>query len=289
MQEIVLCAPAKLNITLDITGVLPNGYHQMDMIMQTIDLFDSVKLRKADVVALNVDGKVPTNKLNTAYKAAVAFFSEVDLMAGVEIHLEKTIPVRAGMAGGSADAAAVLVGLNVLYNARLTQGELAKIGMQIGADVPFAVIGGTARVTGVGEGVKPLPAIPSCHFVVCMPEYGIRTPEAFARYDKLGSKKRPNNERAVNAIVNGDLVELAKNMGNVLEYAAQGKRTEEIATTLMQSGAIAAQMTGTGAAIFGVFTDEASAQSAKASLEKICKNCFLAKPISKGAFIEGER
>ena len=284
-MKLLLKAPAKLNLTLDILETLPNGYHQVDMLMQTVSIYDEVQMCKANDILLSVNGKVPSGENNTMYKAAIAFFREVGLIAGVEMYVKKEIPSRAGMAGGSADAAAVLVGLNELYQAKLTKGELAEIGALVGADVPFSVIGGTARVRGIGEVVEPLPPLKDCFFVVCMPEYGIRTPDAFARYDNLGAKKHPNNEAAVKAIFNRDLRELAANMGNAIEYAAKGKHTEIIVDILNKQGAIVAQMTGTGAAVFGLFETEETAKIAYEKVKETWDNCFLVAPVSEGAYI----
>ena len=173
-QSVVVLAPAKLNLSLDVAGLLPNGYHDLDMVMQTIDLYERITLRRSADLTLRLPGSfVPPNDKNTAYKAAVAFFHYTGLLAGVDITIQKHVPVRAGMAGGSADAAGVLVGLNELYNAQLSMSELCAIGAGIGADVPFALMGGTCRVKGVGDLIKPLPPCPDCWFVVVMPSVGI--------------------------------------------------------------------------------------------------------------------
>ena len=152
MRSVTVLAPAKLNLTLDVTGTRPDGYHTLDMIMQAVSLRERVTLRRSRGLSLSLPGsRVPANEHNTAYKAALAFFHGTGLLAGAAITVEKHVPVRAGMAGGSADAAAVLVGLNELYGARLSAAELCALGAQVGADVPFSIVGGTARVTGVGD------------------------------------------------------------------------------------------------------------------------------------------
>lgn len=175
---VTVLAPAKLNLSLDVVGTLPNGYHDLDMVMQTIDLYERLELRRSPYLNLRMPGSfVPVNDKNTAVKAALAFFDYTGLLAGVDITIHKQVPVRAGMAGGSADAAGVLVGLNELYGARLSMSELCAIGAGIGADVPFALMGGTCRVRGVGDLLKPLPPCPDCWFVVVMPSVGISTPK----------------------------------------------------------------------------------------------------------------
>ena len=150
-RSVTVLAPAKLNLSLDVVGTLPNGYHDLDMVMQTIDLYEKITLRRSNTLSLTLPGSfVPVNDKNTAIKAAVAFFRYTGLLAGVDMTIYKRVPVRAGMAGGSADAAGVLVGLNELYDAHLSMSELCAIGAGIGADVPFALLGGTCRVRGVG-------------------------------------------------------------------------------------------------------------------------------------------
>ena len=189
MNTVKVLAPAKLNLALDVVGVLPNGYHDLDMIMQTVDLYETIILRKSQNLTLTLPGsRVPAGATNTAYKAALAFFHYTGLLAGVDMEIRKAVPVRAGMAGGSADAAGVLVGLNALYGAKLSMSELCAIGAGIGADVPFALVGGTCRVKGVGDLIKALPPMPECWFVVVMPSFGISTPEAFAKYDQVGAR-----------------------------------------------------------------------------------------------------
>ena len=169
-KSVTVLAPAKLNLSLDVVGTLPNGYHDLDMVMQTIDLYEKITLRRSMDLRLTLPGSfVPANDKNTAVKAALAFFHYTGLLAGVDMTIYKRVPVRAGMAGGSADAAGVLVGLNELYDARLSMSELCAIGAGIGADVPFALLGGTCRVRGVGDLMKALPPCPDCWFVVAMP------------------------------------------------------------------------------------------------------------------------
>ena len=160
-NQVTVIAPAKLNLALDVVGTLPGGYHGLDMLMQAVSLYETVTLRRSQNLTLRLPGsRVPANDKNTAYKAALAFFHYTGLLAGVEMEIRKTAPVRAGMGGGSADAAAVLVGLNELYGAKLSMSELCALGAQLGADVPFALMGGTCRVQGKGDLMKALPPLP---------------------------------------------------------------------------------------------------------------------------------
>ncbi|WP_367924022.1 4-(cytidine 5'-diphospho)-2-C-methyl-D-erythritol kinase [uncultured Ruthenibacterium sp.] len=284
MKSITVLAPAKLNLTLDITGVEPNGYHTLDMMMQTVNLYERVTLHKSETLRLKLPGStVPANDNNTAVKAALAFFDYTGLLAGVDIVVRKSVPVRAGMAGGSADAAAVLVGLNELYGARLSQDELCSLGLKIGADVPFSILGGTARVRGIGDQITPMPNCPRCWFTVCMPQGGISTPQAYARYDVLGTDVRPNNDLAQKALFDGDLDALCAQMSNALEFSSQSPENKPIEAILRDCGALAALMTGSGAAVFGVFRDEKKAQAARAELKKHYPQSWVLHPVPRGA------
>ena len=279
MKQVTVLAPAKLNLALDVVGLLPNGYHDLDMVMQTITLYERLTLRRAEEVRLHLPGSwVPINEKNTAVKAARAFFRYTGLAGGVEMEIEKHIPVRAGMAGGSADAAGVLVGLNALYEARLSTSELCALGAGIGADVPFALMGGTCRVQGVGDFLKALPPCPPCWFVVAMPSVGVSTPEAFARYDQMGSPIHPDLAAQEAAIRAGDLAALCAAAGNALEHCSGAKETPLIRAILDEQGALASLMTGSGAAVFGVFDSEAKAQAARAALRQQYKQVYLAQP-----------
>ena len=194
----------------------------------------------------------------------------------------KRVPVRAGMAGGSADAAGVLVGLNELYDAHLSMSELCAIGAGIGADVPFALLGGTCRVRGVGDLMKALPPCPDCWFVVAMPSVGVSTPEAFARYDTMGSPVHPDCEAQEQAIRAEDLRAVCAAAGNALEHCSGAVETPSICATLREHGALTAQMTGSGAAVFGVFDDETAARNALAALRPSYKQCYLCRPTHGG-------
>ena len=249
-NAVTVLAPAKLNLALDVVGLLPNGYHALDMTMQTITLYERVMLRRSAGLSLRLPGSlVQPNDKNTAIKAALAFFYYTGLLAGVDITIYKNTPVRAGMAGGSADAAAVLVGLNALYGAKLSMSELCALGAGIGADVPFALMGGTCRVQGVGDLLKALPPVPDCWFTVVMPDYGVSTPAA----------------------------------GNALEECSGAKDNEAIKALLRAHGAVTALMTGSGAAVFGVFRDEAAARTAAAAAKRQWPQVYVAKPDRGGA------
>ena len=286
MNRVTVLAPGKLNLTLDVTGFAENGYHTLDMIMQSVSLAERVVVRKSGDLRLRLPGSfVPANESNTAYKAALVFFRETGLLAGADITVKKAVPVRAGMAGGSADAAAVLVGLNELYGARLSQKELCELGMMVGADVPFCIVGGTARVTGVGDVLEPLPPCPPCFFTVCMPKGGISTPQAYARYDALGTDVRPDGEAAVAAVRAGDLDALCAQMVNALEFSSGSAANGPIEEILRASGAKAALMTGSGAAVFGVFAERGAAETARAKLLERYPKAWVVRPVPRGAHV----
>jgi len=281
---VTVLAPAKLNLALDVVGTLPNGYHALDMTMQAITLYERVVLRRSPYLNLRLPGSpVAPNDKNTAIKAALAFFDYTGLLAGVDITIYKNTPVRAGMAGGRADAAAVLVGMNELYGARLSMSELCALGAKIGADVPFALMGGTCRVQGVGDFIKALPPVPGCWFTVVMPDYGVSTPEAFAAYDKVGSSIHPDCEAQESAIRAGDFDAMCAAAGNALEECSGARDTNAIKALLKDHGAVTALMTGSGAAVFGVFRDEASALEAARAARQHWKQVYVAQPDRGGA------
>ena len=284
LQSVTVLAPAKLNLALEVAGLLPNGYHDLDMTMQAITLYERVVLGRSTGLGLRLPGSpVPAGEHNTAYKAALAFFHYTGLLAGADITIYKQVPVRAGMAGGSADAAAVLVGLNELYAARLSMSELCALGAQIGADVPFALMGGTCRVQGVGDLIKALPPCPECWFTVVMPDYGVSTPRAFAAYDRVGSSVHPDCAAQEAAIRAGDLAGLCAAAGNALEECSGAKDNEAIKAALRESGALTALMTGSGAAVFGVFAAEAAARAAAQALSAWWPQVWVARPDRGGA------
>ena len=284
LQSVHLLAPAKLNLSLDVVGILPGGYHALDMVMQAVSLYEQVTLRRSMDLVVRIPGsRIPTGPKNTAYKAALAFFYYTGLLAGADITIRKSVPVRAGMGGGSADAAAVLVGLNTLYGAHLSMTELCALGASVGADVPFALMGGTCRVQGLGDLIKALPPCPDCWFTVVMPGYGISTPAAFAAYDQIGSPTHPDCAAQETAIRSGDLNGLCSAAGNALEVCAGGADTAALKEALTAHGARAALMTGSGAAVFGIFETEDAARQAASALETAGRQIYTLRPDRGGA------
>jgi len=280
MDKVTVIAPAKINLSLDITGVDEKGYHLLDMIMQTVSIFERVTLTKQDEgITMSSNARyIPTDNKNTAVIAAINFFEYTGIKGGVDIYIKKTVPIKAGMAGGSADAAGVIVGLNKLYDTKLTMEQLCEIGAQTGSDVPFMLVGGTKRVQGVGNIILPCEDMPKCHFVICMPSKGVSTPAAFGNYDKLGIKTKVETDKLVAAIESNDL-----------EKAAASPDTEPIKKALLEQGALGSVMTGSGAAVFGVFDSEEKAKKAFQYFKGKVRSVFLAKPVDFGATVSQDR
>ena len=217
------------------------------------------------------------------------FFEYTGIQGGAHIHIKKTVPIKAGMAGGSADAAGVIVGLDKIYETNLTRRQMCEIGAKAGSDVPFMIMGGTKRVQGVGEIIKPCPPMPRCHLVICMPDKGVSTPAAFANYDTLGEKTLVETDKLVAAMEENDIYGVAKYMANDLEKAAASEYTQPIKEELIQQGAIGSVMTGSGAAVFGVFDDEDKAKAAVEYFRSRVRSVFIAKPVGFGATIAKDR
>ena len=291
MDKVTVIAPAKINLSLDILGVDERGYHLLDMIMQTVSLFERVTVSKKEKdITLSSNARyIPTDSKNVAVKAAMLFFEYTGIQGGAHIHIKKTVPIKAGMAGGSADAAGVIVGLDKIYETNLTRQQMCEIGAKAGSDVPFMIMGGTKRVQGVGEIIKPCPPMPRCHLVICMPDKGVSTPAAFANYDTLGEKTLVETDKLVAAMEENDIYGVAKYMANDLEKAAASEYTQPITEELIQQGAIGSVMTGSGAAVFGVFDDEDKAKAAVEYFRGRVRSVFIAKPVGFGATIVKDR
>lgn len=278
-------ANAKLNLTLDITGVREDGYHLLDSVMHSVNLYDEVTVTRAREFSLSSNSRyMPTDARNVAYKAAAALaaYCKTDLF-GAQIHIKKNIPTQAGLGGGSADAAAVLTGLNIMYKLGLSREQLAQIGLSAGADVPFCVYGGNARVGGIGERVLPLSPLSRGCFVIAMPRYGSSTKEAFARYDSGEiSLTHPDAAAAAAAAEKNDVFALANCVGNVFEQLGVGKSTEDIKKLLLAHGALGAGLTGSGAAVFGIFRSVPAAKKCRAEIAARMSRCFVAVPCNTG-------
>ena len=280
-MKLKIQARAKINWTLDVVGTLPNGYHDLDMVMQTIDLYEKITLRRSHDLTLNLPGSfVPANDKNTAVKAALAFFAYTGLLAGVDMTIYKRVPVRAGMAGGSADAAAVLRALRELVSPTLTDDRLEQISASVGSDVPFCIRGGTQLSEGRGEKLTVLKPAPRFFVAVCKPDFPISTPALFARVDGVTITDRPDTDAMLAAIEHGDAATLCANVRNVFEQALDGEQRERIETIkrdLLAYGAKTSAMTGSGSVVFGLFSDKAACRRACEALQGECVKTFCAE------------
>lgn len=284
MDSIKVKAFAKINLSLDVLGTLENGYHEVKMVMQTVSLYDSVELTKTESgITLGCSLRfLPTNSDNLAYKAAEAFFKETGIEGGCDIFLKKHIPVGAGLAGGSSNAAAVLKGLNRLYEANLSTKKLCEIGKTLGADVPYCIIGGTRLAEGIGEKLSPLPEFPRCCIVLVKPSFSISTKWVYDNIDSCPDIVHPPTDALLAALEEGDLNGICSNMGNVLEDVsiAHYPVLSEVKKDLMDLGAIGSQMSGSGPTVFGIFTDEEKAEKAKEILWKKYKTAYTCRPVN---------
>ncbi len=281
-----LQAWAKLNLTLDVLGRRADGYHDLRMVMQSIALADTLTLRPGDSGELRVSTNLhflPNGDKNLAAVAARCFWAALDCPPRpLAIDIEKRIPVCAGMAGGSSDAAAVLRGLNQQEGFPFTLEQLAKIGEKVGSDVPYCVLGGTALAEGRGEVLTPLHPLPKCHVVVCKPDFPISTPELFTRIDAVKVRRRPDTAGVLAALEAGDLQGVARRMYNVFEDVLskqQASRVTAIKHVLIQCGALGAAMSGTGPTAFGLFTDRGQAEQAHALLSEEYRDAYLTETI----------
>lgn len=283
-------APAKINLTLDVIGRREDGYHLIETTMQTVELCDRITVRQqgepgAIALLLEQEG-IPDGPSNTAYKAAAAFFTAVGereiANPGVSISIHKRIPMQAGLAGGSADAAGTLVALNRLTDARLTREELCAIGARVGADVPFCVMGGAAFAEGIGTILTPLSSMPDCFLVVAKPDCGVSTPEAYRRIDRAVLRRRPHTSVMVDALCAGELDTVSRELCNVFEEALCLPEVEDIQRVMRAHAALGCCMTGSGSAVFGLFGEQAAARRCASALKREYETVFLCRPCPDG-------
>ena len=279
-------AYAKLNLTLDILGKRPDGYHDLCMVMQSVTLADTITLTENRGEGLRVRTNLrflPTGEKNLAAAAALRFWEAREQEPeNLDIAIEKRIPVCAGMAGGSSDAAAVLRALNARAGEPFSPRELAKVGERVGSDVPYCVLGGTALAEGRGEVLTPLPPLPRCWVVVCKPDFPVSTPELFAQADRVKLRRRPDTKGILAALEAGDLGGVARRMYNVFEDVMPRRlyvRVAEIKNELIQRGALGANMSGSGPTAFGLFDRREAAEEALAVLRERYRDTFLCETV----------
>ena len=279
MNNLTIKAYAKINLGLDVVRRLENGYHEVKMVMQTVGIYDELTFEKSTegIVITTDSGELPTNENNLIYKAARLMTERYGVQEGVRIHLQKNIPIAAGMAGGSTDAAATLKGMNDLFGLGASLQDLMEIGVKIGADVPYCVMGGTALAEGIGEKLTALKPAPDCYVLVAKPDINVSTKFVYEHLDAAGVEKHPDIDGIVAAIAEGDLQGVTERMENVLESVTIPAHPviDVIKGRMMELGAENSLMSGSGPTVFGIFTEKEQAGKA---YEKI-KNEELAKQI----------
>ncbi|MBQ9988206.1 MAG: 4-(cytidine 5'-diphospho)-2-C-methyl-D-erythritol kinase [Clostridia bacterium] len=274
----LLCARAKLNLSLAVTGQRRDGYHTIDSIFHTVDFCDLVEVMPASAPSFQCEPQMGPPERNLALRAARAFFAEADKRFPVSIRIDKRIPPQAGLGGGSADAAAVLNALDTLFPRFVSRQTLSAIALSLGADVPFLLAGGTARARGIGEDILPLYPPEPFFFVILQPEGGLSTPEVYRAYDAMPKPPMVDFESAAQAICAGDISAFAAAAGNMLApcAAALMPQIDQAVDDLYACGAIYAQMTGSGSAVFGMFENAMAAETARLSLHKKYPFCVCA-------------
>jgi 4-diphosphocytidyl-2-C-methyl-D-erythritol kinase len=273
MDKIKLKALGKINLGLDVLGRRPNGYHDVRMVMQTVYLYDQILLEKTDKEGISLETNLfylPVNENNLAYRAAKMLIDEFAIKEGVHISLEKHIPVAAGMAGGSSNAAAVLYGMNRLFQLGLTDQELMDRSVQLGADVPYCIMRGTVLAEGIGEKLTPLPAMPKCHVLLAKPPISVSTQKVYEKLDAQEVTKHPDIDGILLGLQTGDLEKITSSMGNVLENVTitEYPQIESIKDVMKEEGALNAMMSGSGPTVFGIYDDKMLARRAAARIRE---------------------
>lgn len=276
-------AYAKINLSLDVIGKREDGYHLLTMIMQTIDLYDILNINKASKGINLTSNKayLPTDDRNLCYKAAKLFMEKYEINEGIDIDIKKNIPVAAGLAGGSTDAAAVLKAMRDIFEVKASNEELMELALKIGADVPYCIIGGTALCEGIGEKIKRLNSFNNHILVVIKPPFGVSTKEVYQNLDTSKIYKHPDTMQLIKAIEDNNLDYLSKNMKNILENVTLRKHNilKEIKNSMIKYGALGAMMSGSGPTIFAFFEDILKAQYCYEKLKQKYNEVFISRTI----------
>ncbi|MBQ9757151.1 MAG: 4-(cytidine 5'-diphospho)-2-C-methyl-D-erythritol kinase [Clostridia bacterium] len=282
-KEIEIKCPAKINLSLDVIGRRSDGYHNLSMIMQEINLFDIIKISVYETEAAPLielfckDKHIPTDGQNLIVKAANLFFKKTGITASTRIHLCKNIPVGAGLGGGSSDAAGTLMALNTLFESPLSGDALAVLAKSLGADVPFFLYGGCMLAEGIGEILSPLPPLKNAFIVLAKPKISISTAYVYKNLVLDSTTKHPDIKAAITALHNQDIDTLAKVAGNILETVVQKEHPEisEYKEIMLKNGASYSLMSGSGSSVFGVFKDRPSAEKALSEFKHITTDAYL--------------
>lgn len=281
MNEYQMKAYAKINLGLDVVRRLENGYHEVKMVMQTVGIYDVLSFERAEsgIVITTDSGELPTDENNLIYKAARLMFQHYGIKAGVHIHLQKNIPIAAGMAGGSTDAAATMKGINSLFDLGCSLEELMTLGVKIGADVPYCIMGGTALAEGIGEKLTALAPAPDCFLLVAKPDINVSTKYVYEHLDATGVEKHPDIDGMVKAIEEGSLQGIVERMENVLESVTIPAHPiiDTIKNRMQELGALRSLMSGSGPTVFGIFVEKEKALCAYEKLkeEQLAKQIFV--------------
>ena len=293
MNSIQLKSRAKINLSIDVLGKREDGYHLVEMIMQTIDLFDKIKIfsLKEDTIIIESNSlDIPLDSTNIVYKAADLIKKQYNIKEGVKIIIEKNIPIAAGMAGGSSNAAAVLVGLNQLWQLKLSENKLKELGLKLGADVPFCIGGQTALAENIGEKLTKIDGLSENIFIlVCKPELFVSTKEIYEEIDSKIIEKRPNNKLLIQLLKENKIQQIADNMYNVLEEVTRERYPviEEIEKIMMENDALGSMMSGSGPTVFGLYINREDAENRKNKLLKKFSQVYIVKSHNKGVEIYG--
>lgn len=279
MDKITVKCPAKINISLDVVGKREDGYHLLKTIMQNVALFDEITVKKSEE-GINLycnNGNIPCNSSNTAYKAAKIIMDEFNIKSGVDIIIEKNIPVAAGLAGGSTDAAGVIYAMNQLFVLNLSPDEMMKIGVRVGADVPFCILQSTALAEGIGEVLTPLSPLEDVWCVLAKPDISISTKEVFSKFKIDEIPRHPNTLKLMECIEKRDIGNMALNMGNVLEIVTVKENPVifDIKNIMMEFHALGGLMSGSGPTVFGIFGDKFSAERCYNRLRDYLREVYL--------------
>lgn len=286
MDSIKVKASAKINLTLDVTGKRNDGYHFIESVFQSVGIFDILTVTKTEA-GINIscdDPSVPCDIRNIAYKAALLFFEYTGINAGADIHIEKYIPSQAGLGGGSSDGAAVLYALNRIFDTKMAIPELAKLGVRISADTAFFIYGGTAYVSGIGDKISALRSIPPINLVIAKGKAGVSTPEAYAAIDGLFNARHPKTQELIKAIDNGKLLKKCNLCENIFEYVTLNRDVFDLKKYMLDFGAEAAVMSGSGSAVFGIFDDEKDAVKCAEQLKKYYYYAEQCTAVSQGIY-----
>ena len=282
-------APAKINLGLEILSKRHDGYHNVDMIMQSINLFDEVTLEETFDGKISVfnekNASCPQNE-DIAFKCADLFFKETKVpFSGIKIHIKKNIPISAGLAGGSADGAAVLALLNRMYDEKVYLNDLLKMGEKIGADIPFCILGGTARAKGKGTEIKKIPAFDNYFLVLTKPGISVCTKTAYALFDSAQVKEFRNFDKMEKSLKNSDFSGFSSSLFNRFEELVESSEVFNIKKKMINLGAASSLMSGSGPSVYGVFEDEVAACECFSEVKKLYPQTFLCRPINHGVKI----